>query len=384
MQTSCSCPTLSGLSSKDQELCSKLTSLLHTEFDYITLDTKWERNSPIGEHDTSYAYSKEPLPEIHQTWRPVIFEWFYKIVDHFLLDRGIVAIAMDYVDRFILMHPARGSIKLKMYQMIAMSSLYIAMKVHGGSCSGVAESDWWKTERKSFSLKGFVKLSRGQFVPSDITTMETIILKTLQWKMNPVTLSCFIDCYMMLIPPAGDFSKTNKQLSARDLKRNRLALDVLHNLARYFVELGACIRGITPYFETAHSGASINQLAPSSVSYAAMLLALDMMTLSAIPQHIRHVFLVRFSTAQDELICENPDFRYMPLFPECTEIRALKDLIHHQFDPNLLFTTLPAPEECPFQVAKAAGMFNMDFFQQEVKGLTLSPTTPIDVDVALS
>lgn len=366
---------------KNHEVCCSLGGLLRTEFEYITVDTRWgQKSKDINQQ--LHPHSKAPLPEIHRKWRPVIFEWFYKIVDHFLLDRGVVAIAIDYFDRFLLIRPKADTetMKQKMYQLIAMSSLYIAMKLHGGNDDGMLECDW-KIKRKSICLDGFVKLSRGQFIPQDILTMEVMILKTLSWKMNPPTVSCFLDCFMTLLPSPDDFFETN-QRSPQMLTRNRQALHVLHNLSRYFVELAVCIRGITPYYVTDHSGPCINQLASSSISYAAMLLALDMMTLSAIPQHVRDTFLIRFATAQNELINNEPNSMYMPLVPECSEIQTLKDLIHDQFDPSLLLGPLPGPEEGginhhPFQIAKKTGMFNTEFFDEKSR-LTRSPTSPME------
>jgi lipoyl(octanoyl) transferase len=358
----------------DLELCHSVTCLLRTEFDYVSLKTTW--------HQLQTSNPKRPLPEIHAKWRPVIFEWFYKIVDHFLLDRGIVAIAMDYVDRFLLLHPSRSaeSMTQKVYQLIAMSALYTAMKLHGGNDNGTMGAEW-KLKRKTFCIKGFVKLSRGQFEPKDILDMEIHILKILSWKMNPVTFSCFLDRYMLLFPSSEHLFPSDQ--SRRTLKRNCVAIHVLHNLARYFVELGVCIPGITPYFQTEYSTPYINPLAPSSVSYAALLLAMDMMTLSAIPQSARQIFLARFSIAQNQIIVEQPDTRYMLMTPDSSEIQTIKDLIHFQFEPSLLLGPLPGPDEGgidhnPFQIAQKAGMFNMEFFKDDKNGITKSPTSPLE------
>ncbi len=367
---------------RNPELCHSVTYLLRTEFDYISLRTTWVASQKNLFFPQNFP-SQRPLPEIHAKWRPVIFEWFYKIVDHFLLDRGIVAIAMDYVDRYLLLHPASepsDPINQKEYQLIAMSALYTAMKLHGGNDDGTMGNEW-KLKRKTFCIKGFVKLSRGQFEPKDILNMETRILAKLSWKMNPVTFSCFLDKYMLLFPKPENFSDDQ---SRRSLKRSRIAIHVLHNLARYFVELGVCIPGITPYFQTEHTSGCMNFLAPSSVSYAALLLALDMMTLGAIPFSARQLFIERFAFAQKQILAEQPNSKYMLLTPDCVEVQKLKSLIHAQFEPSLLLGPLPGPEEGginhhPFQIAKKAGMFHMEFFAEK-NGFTKSPTSPLDDD----
>ena len=362
---------------KEDELCNQLAGILRCELSYLIPDA-----SPTTERIPKIPFTtKNDAPSIHTQWRPVIFEWFYKIIDHFLLERGIVAIAMDYLDRFLLIHPSGNSgISQKMYQLIAMTSLYIAMKLHGGNDRG-DETARWKIKRRTFCLKGFVKLSRGQFVPEDVLSMETLILKTLAWKMNPVTVSCFLDSLLMLIPRPHELFEN---LDSRTLKRLKLAQHVLHNLARYLVELAICIPGISPYFVTEHSGKYVNQLAPSSVSYAAMLLALDMMTVSAIPLRARHIFLDRCANAQNRVVHDKVvDYEYMRFNPDRMEIQQLKNLILEYFSPSLLLCPIPANDPelqfHPFKVAKAAGMLNMKFFQEsKSEGQPQSPTSPLD------
>lgn len=373
-------------STDNVELRHSLSCLFKIEYDYLSLHATrgWGPNPQLQYPKLPKDQAKRPLPEIHVKWRSVIFEWFYKIIDHFLLDRGIVAIAMDYVDRFLLLHPAAESETMtqKIYQLVAMSALYTAMKLHGGNDGGSLGTEW-KLKRKTFCLKSFVKLSRGQFEPKDILAMEIHILKTLSWKVNPVTFTCFLDLYMVLFPSPEQFSENQCK---RTLQRSRIATHVLHNLARYFVELGVCIPGITPYFDTEHSTSGINPLAPSSVSYAALLLSMDIMTLSAIPLNARQTFLDQFSLAQKQVVAETGDERYMLMTPQTPEILLLKQLIQAQFEPSLLLGPLPGPDEGginhhPFQIAKKAGMFNMEFFKNEKLGMTKSPTSPLDDEI---
>ena len=361
-----------------------VAGLLRLEFQYIA-GTNTLASS-------TYEPSNVPLilPNMHAHWRPTIFEWFYKIIDHFLLERGVVAIAMDYVDRyFFRLNPTNvESMSIKNYQLVAMTSLYIAMKIHGGNEAG-DEISPWKIKRKTFCVKGFAKLSRGQFVPDEILNMEALIFKNLEWKMNPVTAMCCMDSYMGLMPSPEELQSLHSQpaLSRRDLARLRLGFHVHRELARYLVELAVCIKGITPYFQTDHSGSSINSLAPSMVAYAGILLAMDMMTATAVTNQGREIFLRRVAEAQSIMIAEEqgmPPFvdTYMRFEPNRLEVLKIKNLIHKHFVPSLVLDSLQPDEVAgnihPFKLAHTAGMFNARFFQKQNEAQPQSPTSPLE------
>ncbi|KAL9182394.1 hypothetical protein ACHAXT_013046 [Thalassiosira profunda] len=87
-------------------------------------------------------------------WRKRIASWMCDVVDHFRYDRNVVAIALRYIDRYIghlLGEHARGHrradsgigssrgansandppVKRRHFQLVAVTSLYLAIKVHG-------------------------------------------------------------------------------------------------------------------------------------------------------------------------------------------------------------------------------------------------------------
>lgn len=79
-------------------------------------------------------------------WRKRIASWMFDVVDHFLYDRNVVSIALWYIDRYVghllveeERNQRRGSgiesdsqpIKRRHFQLIAVTSLYLAIKVHG-------------------------------------------------------------------------------------------------------------------------------------------------------------------------------------------------------------------------------------------------------------
>ena len=84
-------------------------------------------------------------------WRKRIASWMFDVVDHFQYDRNVVSIALWYIDRYVghvLLEEERNQrrnggisgnadsgsqqpIKRRQFQLIAVTSLYLAIKVHG-------------------------------------------------------------------------------------------------------------------------------------------------------------------------------------------------------------------------------------------------------------
>ncbi|KAL7540508.1 hypothetical protein ACHAXR_010172 [Thalassiosira sp. AJA248-18] len=76
-------------------------------------------------------------------WRKRIASWMYDVVDHFQYDRNVVSIALRYIDQYVghlLVENAKNGrstsssgqpIKRRHFQLIAVTSLYLAIKVHG-------------------------------------------------------------------------------------------------------------------------------------------------------------------------------------------------------------------------------------------------------------
>lgn len=183
-------------------------------------------------------------------------------------------------------------------------------------------------------MSTYIKLSRGQFSVQDLLSMESTILDTLSWKMNPVTVTCFLNAFMEIYPKPHeimrDWKYTSKasvyynhnhiynhehSSSYRDKEHLILGYHVLHELARYLVELAVCIPAVNPYFDSSsqhhqyYSGAGnegekghfINEASPSAISYAAIHLAMDMMTLTAVPNYARIIFNERMKSTQESI-----------------------------------------------------------------------------------
>ena len=98
---------------------------------------------------------------------------------------------MDYIDRFLLLHHNPEEISTRSYQLVAMTSLYLAMKLHVGEANYI-DFQGNIQPKNIVSLPEFCELSRGKFSPEDIISMERSILGTLNWKVNPVSPMSFV------------------------------------------------------------------------------------------------------------------------------------------------------------------------------------------------
>jgi hypothetical protein len=127
-----------------------------------------------------------PQQPVDTECRTKMSEWCYQVVDFCKFSRETVAIAMSYLDRFLITpsgHPAL--MDRKIFQLAAMTCLYTAIKIH---------------EPEAMEPKIVASLSRGTYTEDEVTEMERTILMALKWRMNPPTALSFVHNYMALLP----------------------------------------------------------------------------------------------------------------------------------------------------------------------------------------
>ncbi len=139
-----------------------------------------------------------PIPElpadhdkIDTVCREKMCEWSYRVCDHFETGREIVAVSFSYLDRFV----DKCSCDRSAFKLAAMTTLYMANKIYGGS--------------PNLTIAALADLSRREFEMSHISEMEVIILQTLAWRLHPPTIQCFIDSFYhyISIPSKGSMSQ---------------------------------------------------------------------------------------------------------------------------------------------------------------------------------
>jgi Cyclin, N-terminal domain len=95
---------------------------------------------------------------INEVWREKICEWSYQVIDHFDFSREVVSVSIHYLDRFLATTP----VNKKLFQLVAMTALYLAIKIH---------------EPANLTMKSMIELSRGYFSPAQMAEMEMAILR---------------------------------------------------------------------------------------------------------------------------------------------------------------------------------------------------------------
>ncbi|KAL3809604.1 hypothetical protein ACHAXA_002163 [Cyclostephanos tholiformis] len=163
------------------------------------LYTTMKQDFAFSYHD--YLNNEEDLGDFTDTIglkvafddRAKIVDWCYSVIDMCELDREHVARAMNIVDRFmsnphrpprseILPHFSHREILYdrNMYQLLAVSALYISIKVN---------------EREIFSAENIATMSQGNYSAANIEAMERTILECLSWRVCAPTafqLGCIV------------------------------------------------------------------------------------------------------------------------------------------------------------------------------------------------
>jgi hypothetical protein len=290
-------------------------------------------------------------------WRRKICQWAFKVVDHFRLDREVVSCALNIFDRYLTVKPlsssfgdscpcpsCQRSIDSRCFQLTAMTSLYLAMKVYSDN------SDEAISPHRRLRLTSFVELSRGQFCAEDITEMESAILNELNWKVHPPTPMTAVSYLLRLMP-----SHTSVPLASR--KKYDLVLHVLHELARYLTELSVCLGSVC----TTHSA--------SEVAYAAILVSMDLLTRSALPHDVRDAF-------NEAVVASSVSSGGTILAPNDESIRVLQDQLRNSFWPEMLMDDCQnADTGHPISMARDFGLLDIASISNTPSPVSRSPST---------
>jgi Cyclin, N-terminal domain/Cyclin, C-terminal domain len=175
-------------------------------------------------------------------------EWCYQVVDFCKFRRETVGIGMSYLDRYLSTPQGIDALcNRKIYQLTAMTALYIAIKMH---------------EPLEMETSLLADLSRGCYTEMEFVGMEQSILTALHFRVNGPTPLGFVQHIMALIP--------------RLVHPSVAAL--LMDYARYQTELAV-------------SEQSFVDVKPSVVALASILNAMEGMDTSLFPVKLQARFL---------------------------------------------------------------------------------------------
>jgi len=281
-------------------------------------------------------------------YRSKILVWVDKTVRQFLYDTQLVTITMDYFDRYVLQ--TQNIICPWTLQLVAMSSLYLAMKLHMGD-NHYIDNDGKMQPKRIVSSTSYAELSSGKFSSDALTAMEIYICHTLEWKMNPVTSTTFVDSLLQLMtPPLLVGNRRNNILPSNEAttimntpdeyQKLILSRQVLLKLAKYFNQVVMSLPENSPYFNFVDSSGSLDcdTFAPSTVAYASILLSMEALTHAALPLIIRNEFLHRCLQLHTDL------------HPHRTDVHELQHkILKKQFQPSIFLKQFTTTENIAMQ-----------------------------------
>lgn len=129
---------------------------------------------------------KKAAKPVDEDCRVKMCEWCYQVVDFCKFRRETVGIGMCYLDRYLCSETGRKALgDRKEYQLVAMTCLYIAIKLH---------------EPLEMETSLLADLSRGCYTEMEFANMEQKILLALLWRVNGPTALGFVQNYLLLLP----------------------------------------------------------------------------------------------------------------------------------------------------------------------------------------
>jgi Cyclin, N-terminal domain len=138
----------------------------------------------------------------NERWRIKMCQWYFEVVDCFDFDRGVVSIALNYLDRMVAESLCNKTFTSKNeLQLVAITSLYVALKLHGE-----IEHRGGRYRRKKLTIDAFVILCKHQFDVSAIESMERALLSILNWHLNPPDVRSYVACMLELMPERKIYS----------------------------------------------------------------------------------------------------------------------------------------------------------------------------------
>ncbi|KAL7440690.1 hypothetical protein ACHAXH_005719 [Discostella pseudostelligera] len=126
---------------------------------------------------SDYLETPSPTPSLRivdEVVRMKMVDWCYSFIDVCHFEREIVAVAMEMVDRFLSMSNKAEAVLCDrlQFQLLTVTSLYIAVKTHGESALGI---DF------------FCSISCDIYSVDEIEAMERTLLHELSWCISPQT-----------------------------------------------------------------------------------------------------------------------------------------------------------------------------------------------------
>lgn len=141
--------------------------------------------SKRGNQQSGNSLAREAV----SNWRQQMLDWSNLVVDSFGIDREVVSIAFNLLDRYVAKESATTSIPITRedFQLFCMTCLYTAIKMS-------------QSYPRKLSVDCLVDMSRGYYTKNDILVTEREILQGLNWFVNPPTELAFCTIFWSFFP----------------------------------------------------------------------------------------------------------------------------------------------------------------------------------------
>lgn len=144
---------------------------------------------------TSFVLDKKAAASLALVgfWRQQMLDWSHLVLDSFGIDRDVVAVSFNILDRYIAQEiQSNIPITREDFQLFSMTALFIAVKL-------------LESYPRKLTADALVDMSRGFYASEDILHTEREILKTLGFFLNPTTAFGFCRMYWEMFPLAASF-----------------------------------------------------------------------------------------------------------------------------------------------------------------------------------
>lgn len=165
----------------------RLTAMQHQESASCYRRTDY-LNCSIDSSNETLRPRRDSQGDDHRSSRKKMCNWSFQLADVTGLSRLAVSRSMDYLDRFVAVKGRALRNDAREYQLAAMTSLYIAIKLY---------------EPLSMDAGLLAEISAGCYTTEEILDMESRILNALGWRMNVPTSQEFACLLLGLLNPEG-------------------------------------------------------------------------------------------------------------------------------------------------------------------------------------
>ncbi|KAM4721371.1 G1/S-specific cyclin-E1 [Rhinophrynus dorsalis] len=119
-------------------------------------------------------------PQLQPSMRSILLDWLMEVCEVYKLHRETFYLAQDFFDRF--MTTQQEVVKSRL-QLIGITSLFIAAKLE---------------EIYPPKLHQFAFITDGACTEDEITSMELVIMKALDWCLGPMTVVSWLNIYLQV------------------------------------------------------------------------------------------------------------------------------------------------------------------------------------------